>query len=110
VKILLTNHYAASPAHGMEFRPYYFAREWARIGHEVTIAISEPDHGRRCWQDKPEAQQAVYGNRQRIRGEHGKKLLRRRGELLERSFAHVYETGGRDECTCAGAKIVSSAC
>jgi len=41
-----------------------------------------------------EAQQAVYGNRRRIQGEHGKQLLRRRGELLERSFSHADETGG----------------
>jgi hypothetical protein len=39
---------------------------------EVRSYISEPDRGRRCWQDKPEAQTAVYGNRRRIRGEHGK--------------------------------------
>jgi transposase len=61
---------------------------------EVRTYISEPDRGRRSWKDKPEAQPAVYGNRRRIRGEHGKELLRRRGELLERSFAHAYETGG----------------
>ncbi len=30
-----------------------------------------------------------YGNRRRLRSEHGKELLRRRGELLERSFAHA---------------------
>ena len=39
-------------------------------------------------------QAAVYANRRRIRGERGKQLLRRRGELVERSFAHVYDTGG----------------
>jgi transposase len=61
---------------------------------EVRTYISEPYRGRRRWQDKPEARQAVYGNRRRIQGEHGKQLLRRRGELLERSFAHAYETGG----------------
>jgi len=61
---------------------------------EVRTYISEPDRGQRNWKDKPKAQQAVYGNRRRIRGEHGKTLLRRRGELLERSFAHAYETGG----------------
>lgn len=61
---------------------------------EVRTYISEPDRGRRRWKDKPEAQQAVYGNRRRICGERGKELLRRRGELLERSFAHAYETGG----------------
>ncbi len=61
---------------------------------EVRTYISEPDRGRRRWKDKPEAQQAVYGNRRRICGERGKQLLRWRGELLERSFAHAYETGG----------------
>src|SRR5216684_5113634 len=61
---------------------------------KVRSYVSEPDRGRRRWQDKPEARQAVYGNRRRIRGEHGKELLRRRGELVERSFAHAYETGG----------------
>jgi transposase len=61
---------------------------------QVRTYISEPDRGRRHWQGKPEAQQAVYGNRRRIRGERGKELLRRRGERLERSFAHAYETGG----------------
>ena len=61
---------------------------------EVRTYISEPERGRRCWHDKPEAQAAVYSNRRRICGERGKALLRRRGELLERSFAHAYETGG----------------
>jgi transposase len=61
---------------------------------EVRTYISEPERGRRHWKGKPEAQKAVYGNRRRIGGEHGKDLLRQRGELLERSFAHAYETGG----------------
>lgn len=61
---------------------------------QVRSYVSEPDRGRRRWQDKPEAQQAVYSNRRRIHGEHGKQLLRRRGEFLERSFAHAYATGG----------------
>src|SRR5207253_2495446 len=61
---------------------------------KVRSYVSEPDRGRRRWQDKPEARQAVYDNRRRIHGEHGKQLLRYRGEFLERSFAHAYETGG----------------
>ena len=56
--------------------------------------ISEPDRGPQCWTNQAEARQAVYGNRRRIRGERGKALLRRRGERLERTFAHAYETGG----------------
>jgi transposase len=59
----------------------------------VRSYISEPDRGRRNWKDNPEARAAVYRNRRRIGGERGKRLLRRRGELLERPFAHLYETG-----------------
>jgi transposase len=56
--------------------------------------VSEPDRGRRKWKDDADAQQAVYANRRRIRGERGKRLQRTRGELIERPFAHLYETGG----------------
>lgn len=64
--------------------------------HAVGIRsyVSEPARGRRDWTKEPEAQAPVYANRRRIRGERGKALLRRRGEYLERSFAHVYDTGG----------------
>ena len=40
--------------------------------------------------------------RQRVRGEYGKSLLRRRGEFVERSFAHCYETGGMRRCHLRG--------
>lgn len=56
--------------------------------------ISEPDRGRRNWKGKEEARQVTYANRRRIRGERGKYLLRQRGELLERPFAHYLESGG----------------
>lgn len=55
--------------------------------------ISEPDRGRRNWRDDLEAQMAVYANRRRIRGGRGRQLLSKRGERIERSFAHLYETG-----------------
>jgi transposase len=61
---------------------------------KVRSYCSEPERGRRCWEGKTVEQAAVYANRRRIRGERGKRLLRQRGELLERSFAHLYETGG----------------
>jgi transposase len=49
----------------------------------------------RVWTDKPpEQKEAVYANRRRTRGQRGKKLQRLRSERLERSFAHVCETGG----------------
>lgn len=56
--------------------------------------VSEPKRGRRTWKDKACERHAVYANRRRIRGVRGKRLLRRRGELLERPFAHHYDSGG----------------
>ena len=56
--------------------------------------ISEPERGRRHWKEKQDAQAATYANRRRVRGNRGKRLLRRRGELLERPFAHYLEAGG----------------
>ena len=60
----------------------------------VRTYISEPNRGRRKWKNKTEEQKAVYANRRRIRGERGKQLLRQRGLMLERPFAHCLETGG----------------
>jgi len=61
----------------------------------IRSYVSEPDRkGKRDWQGKAEEQRAVYGNRRRIKGKRGKALLRKRGELLERPFAHCYDTGG----------------
>ena len=42
--ILLINHYAGSLQHGMEYRPYYLAREWVRLGHSVRIVASSRSH------------------------------------------------------------------
>jgi len=68
---------------------------------EVRTYIPEKKQaGQRDWegqkdQAKARAQQeAVYANRRRVGGAYGKRLLRKRGELVERSFAHCYETGG----------------
>jgi hypothetical protein len=58
--------------------------------------------GQRHWKGKHAEQQAVYANRRRLRGEYGKSLLRRRGELVERSFARCYETGGMRRCHLRG--------
>ena len=55
--------------------------------------ISEPDRGRRRWRGDDLSQQAVYANRRRAGGERGQRLQRMRGERVERSFAHMYETG-----------------
>jgi len=46
MNILLINHYAGSPRHGMEYRPYYLAREWVRDGHSVRIVAATFSHVR----------------------------------------------------------------
>ena len=60
----------------------------------VRSYVAEPARGRRNWSKAPEAQAPVYGNRRRIRGARGRRLMCQRGERIERSFAHVYDTGG----------------
>ena len=74
----------------------YHSREVIKTCQEIGIRTyaSEPKRGRQKWAGDDEARDAVHGNRRRIRGERGKRLLRRRGEFLERSFAHCYKTGG----------------
>ena len=44
MNILLINHYAGSVRHGMEYRPYYLAREWVRAGHRVRIVAASSSH------------------------------------------------------------------
>ena len=70
-----------------------------QVVHELQQAgirtyISEPARGRQRWKSAVAQQQAVYANRRRIRGDHGKALLRQRGEKLERWNHHLYDRGG----------------
>lgn len=59
----------------------------------VRSYIPEPKRRSRKWAGKADERKAVYGNRRRVKGNYGKRLLKKRGELIERSFAHCYETG-----------------
>jgi len=61
---------------------------------EVRSYMPEPDRKNRDWEGKQAQRDAVYANRRRARGRRGRRLLKRRGQYLERSFAHCYETGG----------------
>ncbi len=46
MNILYINHYAGSPALGMEYRPFYLAREWVRLGHRVQMLAADFSHVR----------------------------------------------------------------
>jgi transposase len=67
-------------------------KELAEVG--VRTVIAEPERKRQQWTGQSAAQPAVYANRQRLNTKTAKALMRRRGELVERSFAHLYDTGG----------------
>ncbi len=68
--------------------------------------IAEPNRGRRRWKGKKDLQAIVYANRRRIRGDRSKRLHRQRGELLERPFAHQFETGGMRRLHLRGCRNV----
>jgi len=67
---------------------------WVLRQAELRTVIAEPDRGRQNWKGQEGEQEAVYANRRCVKSEGGKALLRKRGEFLERSFAHLYDTGG----------------
>jgi transposase len=74
----------------------YHCNETMELMEDLGLCsyVSEPDRGKRRWKGKDTARRGTYANRRRIRGRRGLDLLRRRGELLERTFAHCFETGG----------------
>lgn len=73
---------------------YYSGANLAAIQEMgVRSYVSVPQQPRRNWKGKAEQQAALYANRRRVEGDRGKRLLRRRGEFLERPFAHQYESG-----------------
>jgi transposase len=75
---------------------YHKAETLAECEHFTTRTyIPEPRGRRYNWADKPATwRKAVTGNRRRVRGDRSKRLQKKRSELVERSFAHVCETGG----------------
>ena len=47
MNILMISHYAGAPQYGMEFRSYYMAREWVKMGHQVTVVGAAFSHLRK---------------------------------------------------------------
>jgi len=82
------------PAEVVADKGYHSREAVRRIGEAgVRTYISEPERGGQRWAGQPAEQQAVYGNRRRVRGARGSRLQRQPGEQLERINAHLYETG-----------------
>ena len=86
----------------------YHSNDVARALRELEVRtyIAEPERGLRNWNGKPAEKEAVYANRRRIRGAHGKRMQRQRGEKIERNFAHQFDTGGMDRLWVRGRENV----
>jgi transposase len=65
-----------------------------RHAEGVRTYLPEPQRKNRDWEGKAVEQKRTYENRRRTRGDRGKRLQKVRSELTERTFAHMYETGG----------------
>jgi len=75
----------------------------------VRTYVAEKERSTRWdWSEHTAAERAaVQGNHRRMRGERGKRLQRQRSEQVERSFAHVCETGGGRRCWLRGLEKVA---
>jgi glycosyltransferase involved in cell wall biosynthesis len=58
MRILYLNHYAGSPKHGMEYRPYYLSREWLKAGDKVNVLAASYSHLR---QNNPKDLPGLFG-------------------------------------------------
>ncbi len=76
----------------------YHAAHTLELAEAMDLRTYIPEPQRkydRRWTDKPEEfQRVVNNNRRRTKTKKGRRLQRQRSEKVERSFAHVCETGG----------------
>ena len=61
---------------------------------KTRIAEPKPANGYLRWHGDEAARHAVYANRARLKSGVGRDAMRKRGEMVERSFAHVLDRGG----------------
>jgi Transposase DDE domain len=78
-------------------------RDLKRANYRTYISVAK-HNGEHRWTDKGGiyTEQAYYGNRMRVGRPKGRALMRRRGELIERTFVHVCETGGHRQVRLRG--------
>jgi transposase len=82
---------------------YYAVKEVTALQDVgITTVMSDPIENRRVDRLPAAEQQAVRTARRTVRSTRGKALLRRRGEVVERSFAHVLDSGGARRTTLRG--------
>ena len=90
----------------------YFSRDVIKNAENAHFStrIAEPHHDYwYSWHGDHEARKAVYANRARLKSEKGKASMRKRGEMVERSFQHVLDKGGQRRCHLRGQENVEKA-
>ena len=88
---------ADSPCDLVTDKGYHSREVLKRLDGDVWKArISEPApaNGYHRWHGDEAARKVVYANRARLKSAVGRKAMRKRGEMVERSFAHVLDRGG----------------
>jgi transposase len=73
---------------------------------KTRIAEPKPARGYLRWHGDAAARQAVYANRARLRSGAGRDAMRKRAELVERSFAHVLDRGGMRRAWLRGSENI----
>ncbi len=90
----------------------YFSKEIVKNlqNEHFATRIAEPEYDK-CysWNGDYAAQKAVYANRSRLKSEVGKAGMRKRGEIVERSFQHVLDRGGQRRSHLRGRENVEKA-
>ena len=82
--------------------------EWLDDGGVRSYIPEKKERGKRQWEKWTAKQNKAYrANRRRTKGKRGRALMRRRGELVERSFAHICETGGARRSWLRGTENVA---
>ncbi len=89
---------------------YFALREIGRLQEmAIRVVISDPQAGRRRKNLPPEDRAILRRAQRAVSSASGKKLLRKRGEHLERGFCHVLDHGGKRRATLRGCENLTKA-
>jgi hypothetical protein len=83
----------------------YFSGEETAALHEqgLRVVIGDPHANKRnAKKQEPRIRKALAKAKRAVKSKSGKKLMRKRGEYVERSFVHVLDQGGMRRATLRG--------
>lgn len=86
---------------------YYAVGQLQALQQEqIKTVICDPIHNRRLDKLEPAAQRAVRAADRSTSSQYGKALLRKRGQHIERAFAHILDCGGMRRATLRGLRNI----